>query len=327
MEEKGITPQFLSDLRLSILTSFNLSEIQTLCVDLGVDYESLGGEGREAKARELIAYFSRLGRLSDLIEYCVTTRPRCSWPLVNRSVPPAEPTTGDRQPQSEVAVSLVFSEAGLVINDEQELKASLAEALFAAENQLPIIFNVAFEPLEIVKRYIKSIENGETSPENRITKVKLQRQAKALETKHKVVNLALTLFFLPPLQYHFISVDELIKSLHGLARLSFNFQCDETTSSLSLAVFRKNDPKLSTVIWIDETEQEQIKTHSGSGDLFVTLLGCDLFDLPRETRFEKAIPAIVLTVTFETIRANHGIHNLFDLPKVLDLYSWSVGLH
>lgn len=222
---------------------------------------------------------------------------------------------------------MVFNKDGLVIEDEQELKASLTEALFAAENQLPVTFSVVLEPLEVVERYINSIESGEASPENRITKVNLQRQARTLEAKRKTVTLALSLFLLPPLRHHFVSSDELIESLHGLARLSFDFQCDESASSLSLAIFRKDDPKLNTVIWIDETEQEEIKSHSGSDSLYATLIGCDLFDLPRKTRFGKAIPAIIFTIAFESIRIDQDIHSFFDLAKVLNLYSWSVGLH
>lgn len=90
MEEKSITPQFLSDLRRGILDSFSLNEIQSLCVDLGVDYESLGGEGREAKARELIAYLNRRGKLPELIRYCVKARPNYPWPQMNGPTPKVE---------------------------------------------------------------------------------------------------------------------------------------------------------------------------------------------------------------------------------------------
>jgi len=230
------------------------------------------------------------------------------------------------QTPGKVVVRLVFNKGGLVIKEEQELKASLVEALFAAENLVPVTFDVILEPLEVVERCIKSIESGEASPKNRIVKVDLQRQAKALEIKHKVAILALSLSLLPPLRHYFVSVDDLIENLHGLARMSLDFQCDESANSLSLDIFRKDDPKLRTVIWIDEPEQEQIKTHSESNNMLAALLGCDLFDLPRKTRFGKAIPAITLTIAFEAIRTDQDIHDLFDLSKVFDLYSWSVGL-
>jgi len=231
------------------------------------------------------------------------------------------------QPVSRMVVGLQFDKDGLVITNEQELKASLAEALFAAENQEQVTFEVRLEPLETVKRYINSLENSEVSPENRITKVNLLRQARGLEAKQKAVTLATSLLLLRPLQYHYVSVDKLIESLNGLARLSIDFQCDESANSLSLTVFRRDDPELNTVIWIDATEQEQIKTHSGSDNVFVSLAGCDLFDLPTKIRFGKAIPAIILTIAFEAIRTGQDIYKLYDLSKVLDLYSWSVGLH
>lgn len=56
-------------LRELIANSYNLEEIRTLCSDLAVDYDDLGGEGKTAKARELIAYLKRRNRLDDLIGY------------------------------------------------------------------------------------------------------------------------------------------------------------------------------------------------------------------------------------------------------------------
>jgi hypothetical protein len=56
-------------LRELIANSYNLEEIRTLCSDLAVDYDDLGGEGKTAKARELIAYLRRRNRLDDLIGY------------------------------------------------------------------------------------------------------------------------------------------------------------------------------------------------------------------------------------------------------------------
>lgn len=104
---KNKTPQFLSVLRHAILDSFSLTEIQSLCFDLGIDYESLGGEGREAKARELIAYLNRRDRLSELIRYCVEARPNYPWPQINRHVS----STQSPQVQVEVKVTILFLSA------------------------------------------------------------------------------------------------------------------------------------------------------------------------------------------------------------------------
>jgi hypothetical protein len=241
-------------------------------------------------------------------------------PLLQTSSP--QSSIESRQPTNGVVVSLVFNKDGLVINDERELKASLAEALFAAENQLPVAFSIALEPLNVVEKYINSIESGEASPENRITKVSLLKQAKALEANKKAITAALPMLLLPPIRNAFNSVDELLESLQGLARQLF--ESDYSVNSFSLDVFRTADPKMNTLIWIDEAETEQIKTGTGLKSIFALVgSGWDLFDLPREVRFRKAIPAIIL----EVIRKSQDNDEPIDVLKALDLYRWSIGLH
>jgi hypothetical protein len=44
-----------TDLRLILSLHFDLEEFRTLCFDLGIDFDNLRGEGKEAKARELVA--------------------------------------------------------------------------------------------------------------------------------------------------------------------------------------------------------------------------------------------------------------------------------
>jgi len=46
---------------------FSLEELKTLCFDLRVDYEDLGGEGKGGKARELVAYMQRHSNLQGLV--------------------------------------------------------------------------------------------------------------------------------------------------------------------------------------------------------------------------------------------------------------------
>lgn len=68
-------------------TDFNLSELQDLSFNLGVDYENLGGETKRGKARELLLYMQRHGRLSDLIARCAQIRPLAAWPAPNKRLP------------------------------------------------------------------------------------------------------------------------------------------------------------------------------------------------------------------------------------------------
>lgn len=56
----------IAQLHRFLLAHYNLDELKTLCVDLAVEYDDLGGEGRAGKARELALYMERHGRLIDL---------------------------------------------------------------------------------------------------------------------------------------------------------------------------------------------------------------------------------------------------------------------
>ncbi len=58
---------------------FSKEELQTLCFNLKVDYDDLPAQGKAAKARELILYLERRGRLDELIDLCRLERPGVSW--------------------------------------------------------------------------------------------------------------------------------------------------------------------------------------------------------------------------------------------------------
>jgi formylglycine-generating enzyme required for sulfatase activity len=59
--------------------SFNGEEIRTLAFDLQVDYDSLPGQGKAAKARELVAEMQRNGRIPELVSHCAEIRPYLDW--------------------------------------------------------------------------------------------------------------------------------------------------------------------------------------------------------------------------------------------------------
>ncbi len=68
-----------TELRRMLDASFNEEELRTLCFDLNVNYEDLPGEGKSSKARELIAYLERRGRIRELVEYAAKMRPNRLW--------------------------------------------------------------------------------------------------------------------------------------------------------------------------------------------------------------------------------------------------------
>lgn len=73
------TRQQFAQLRQNLVEHFDLEELRTLCSDLGVDYDGLRGEGKIAKARELVEYLDRTGRIPELVGICVRLRPNVTW--------------------------------------------------------------------------------------------------------------------------------------------------------------------------------------------------------------------------------------------------------
>jgi hypothetical protein len=68
-----------AELWRAIIKHFNLEELRGLCFELNIDYESLGGENKEAKARELVTYCDRRGRISELLDACRRLRPNAAY--------------------------------------------------------------------------------------------------------------------------------------------------------------------------------------------------------------------------------------------------------
>lgn len=71
--------QYLTMLRQVLDERFGAGELRTFCFDLGIDYDDLPGESKADKARELVSYVERHGRLSHLVALGKARRPDISW--------------------------------------------------------------------------------------------------------------------------------------------------------------------------------------------------------------------------------------------------------
>lgn len=66
-------------LRESLVDYFEVEDLESLCFDLGLDYDGLPGDGKRGKVVELIEYFGRTGRIVELIDHCAQLRPNLAW--------------------------------------------------------------------------------------------------------------------------------------------------------------------------------------------------------------------------------------------------------
>lgn len=122
----GREPQrkYLIRLRQILDTYFNAGDLRTLCFDLSVDYDSLPGEGKANKARELVAYLERRGRIPELVALGRQQRPNVSWesaPEETREAPPASQSPPpERFPgRDSLHAQLEMAEKVLAVYEEQ----------------------------------------------------------------------------------------------------------------------------------------------------------------------------------------------------------------
>ena len=64
-----------TELRQQISLHFNDEELRTLCVDVGANYDDLGGRGKSANARELVAWAERNDKWEALLAAVKAARP------------------------------------------------------------------------------------------------------------------------------------------------------------------------------------------------------------------------------------------------------------
>ena len=72
-------PEQLILLRRNLTDYFSDNELRALCSKIGVDYEHLRGQGKAARASELVRYLAARGRIPELVVLASQLRPDVSW--------------------------------------------------------------------------------------------------------------------------------------------------------------------------------------------------------------------------------------------------------
>ena len=91
--------EWRTQLRENLVRYFDDEELRTLCYDLGVDYDDLRGEGKAAKARELVTFLDHRNRIAELVKKCSELRPNVVWSLTE----PIDESLRSQASQSELS--------------------------------------------------------------------------------------------------------------------------------------------------------------------------------------------------------------------------------
>jgi serine/threonine-protein kinase len=87
MPDNDSRRQNVKRLRKLLVDHFDPEELDRLCYDLGVDYQGLAGQTKEAKVHNLILHFERRDRLQKLVDTAVEERPHVDWPDLDAAAP------------------------------------------------------------------------------------------------------------------------------------------------------------------------------------------------------------------------------------------------
>ncbi len=74
-----VDQKYLTKLRSLLVEYFNEEELRDLCFTMGIDYESLPGEGMKGKTREILTFLERHNRIPELVEVVRDSRPDLDW--------------------------------------------------------------------------------------------------------------------------------------------------------------------------------------------------------------------------------------------------------
>jgi Effector-associated domain 7 len=158
-----------SKLRRLIEDHLNLEELQTLCFDLNIDYDSLPRAGKPGKVQEIIALFRRSGQVPDLIAYLINVRPTVAWndlrfddppasasPPEPASPPPLAPVNAKEIERKQHLLDLVAEKIGFF--EQQKLLITDPNTQFQLETQLAELRSQR----KMIETEIKHLRDGNT---------------------------------------------------------------------------------------------------------------------------------------------------------------------
>jgi hypothetical protein len=139
-------------LRDLLLTALNEEDLKDLTFSLGIEFDDLSGGNRSAKARELVAYCARDGRLEELLAAAAKMRPRADWSSARQTGQVGGHDHIARQTTLATLLSLqsLLAESKRALNEQKRLRGRLVALLrenrpgqtFDFEGQDDLFFNL-----------------------------------------------------------------------------------------------------------------------------------------------------------------------------------------
>ncbi|MCA9931420.1 MAG: hypothetical protein KC419_23200, partial [Anaerolineales bacterium] len=109
-----VDPKQLRD----VLTQYySDSELHSMCFDLGIDYESLGGRGKSEQALKLVLHAQRTNRLNDIASYVRRTRDFIQLRTASEPFPMLQDASGPNTTATHIYNAPVYQGDGGTMNN------------------------------------------------------------------------------------------------------------------------------------------------------------------------------------------------------------------
>lgn len=165
-----------------IVDHFSLDELKTLCFNLGIEFDDLGGDTRQGKARELVKAMQRQTRLDHLAAHLSLARPDAYRQRFHQSPTiPATPARLRRNPR-QIFISHATADADFAHRLKDDLEAEgwrvwiAPDSIGAGEKWVEAIdrgletsgvFVVALTPEAVASRWVRTETNAAIALEHR----------------------------------------------------------------------------------------------------------------------------------------------------------------
>jgi hypothetical protein len=169
-----------TDLHQALIDHYDLEEFRTLCAQLGVPFDDLRGEGRQAKARELILWLERRGRLGD-VQPILSLAPRQYDALGARA--PGEPLqlpdVGTQLRQMDTKVDALLQGQTALAVGLVRMRADILNCIDASARSVVQVVVGALQKkqLETVQTVLDGIDRGRATDDEVLATLNAVRQA------------------------------------------------------------------------------------------------------------------------------------------------------
>ncbi len=142
-------------LRKALTTYFNEGELRTLCFDLGINYEDLGGRGKAENAAELVTYAQRHNFLDKLAYFVQDARPHVKLKTTKSEISTRE-TDPQATPQPNTEIHIHGNVTGSAIGGGTVQADNIAGNSITIGNQdVPATSEAFAEQVEALQKLLK----------------------------------------------------------------------------------------------------------------------------------------------------------------------------